>query len=316
MYIVMFGMRIDIHHTLMREQNMVFTVENRKGGCGKTTTAVTIAVELAARVRENSQDRVLLIDLDPQGDAARALGIEAGNRCVSRILDGSGSFKDNVVSASINGLVDRGELYVLPASDRLSDVKARLIGEPATKYAAEIAARAVLAGFSGQEGKVQSFVVDPGAARREAINLFQERLAPLKKLFRYIVLDCPPTLDIFQQAVHEFADYAVVPVKLEYLSTSATGRHTDNILADQAEGIKIRITAVVPTFVDPRLTIVRETYAELLQKYGRAVCKPIPRTTRIEQATQDGLTITEADPESRAAQAYSYLVDKLMEKKT
>jgi len=294
---------------------MVFTVENRKGGCGKTTTAVTIAVELAARLAENSQDRVLLIDLDPQGDAARALGMDAQDRCVSRILDGTGAFKDNIMPATPNGSYQRGELYVLPASDRLSDTKARLIGEPATKYAAEIAAQAVLAGFSGDRNQSQSFTVDPGAARRDAINLFQERLADLKNLFRYIILDCPPTLDIFQQAVHEFADYAVVPVKLEYLSTSATGRHTDNILADQASGINIRIAAIVPTFVDPRLLIVRETYNELLQKYSRAVMKPIARTTRIEQATQDGLTIIEADPNSRAAKAYRYLVDKLMEKR-
>lgn len=294
---------------------MVFTVENRKGGCGKTTTAVTIAVELAARLADSPQDRVLLIDLDPQGDAARALGLDVQDRCVSRILDGTGTFKDNIISASPNGSYQRGELYVLPASDRLSDVKARLIGEPATKYAAEIAAQAVLAGFSSK-GQQSSFTVDPSAARREAIDLFQERLAELKKLFRYIILDCPPTLDIFQQAVHEFADYAVVPVKMEYLSTSATGRHTDNILADQASGINIRIAAVVPTFVDPRLVIVRETYNELLQKYGRAVCKPVARTTRIEQATQDGLTIIEADPDSRAAKAYRYLVDRLVEKRT
>ena len=294
---------------------MVFTVENRKGGCGKTTTAVTIAVELAARLAETSHDRVLLIDLDPQGDAARALGMDAQGRCVSRILDGTGTFKDNILPATPSGSYPRSELYVLPASDRLSDIKARLIGEPATKYAAEIAARAVLAGFSGDRNQSQSFTVDPGAARREAINLFQERLADLKNLFRYIILDCPPTLDIFQQAVHEFADYAVVPVKLEYLSTSATGRHTDNILADQASGINIRIAAIVPTFVDPRLLIVRETYNELLQKYSRAVMKPIARTTRIEQATQDGLTIIEADPNSRAAKAYRYLVDKLMEKR-
>ncbi len=108
-----------------------------------------------------------------------------------------------------------------------------------------------MAGFSGGANQGESFTVDPSAARREVITLFQERLAGLKKIFRYIVLDCPPTLDIFQQAVHEFADYAVVPVKLEFLSTSATGRHTDNILADQASGIDIRIAAVVPTFVDP-----------------------------------------------------------------
>lgn len=294
---------------------MVFTVENRKGGCGKTTTAVTIAVELAARLAGNLQERVLLIDLDPQGDAARALGLDAQERCVSRILDGTGAFKDNIMSASPNGSGRRENLYVLPASDRLSDVKARLIGEPASKYAAEIAAQAVLAGFSDRGNQSQSFTVDPGAARREAIDLFQKRLTDLKKLFRYIVLDCPPTLDIFQQAVHEFADYAVVPVKLEYLSASATGRHTDNILADQAGGINIRIAAIVPTFVDPRLLIVRETYNELIQKYSRAVSKPVARTTRIEQATQDGLTIIEADPNSRAANAYRYLVDKLMEKR-
>ena len=77
----------------------VFTVENRKGGVAKTTTAVTLACGLTQRLAENGGGRVLLVDLDPQGDAARALGLSPDGRCLSYVLTGESTLRDQVMPA-------------------------------------------------------------------------------------------------------------------------------------------------------------------------------------------------------------------------
>ncbi|MCB0202536.1 MAG: AAA family ATPase, partial [Anaerolineae bacterium] len=97
----------------------VYTVENRKGGVGKTTTAVTLAVGLARRLHEDGGGNVLVIDMDPQGDAARGLGLDPNGRCVSNVLLGDGDvdiLRENVMSADRgdDGGPSRPNLYVLP----------------------------------------------------------------------------------------------------------------------------------------------------------------------------------------------------------
>jgi chromosome partitioning protein len=112
----------------------VFTVENRKGGVGKTTTAVTLGVGLARRLEQNGGGNVLIVDMDPQGDAARGLGLDPGSRCVSQVLLGDGSLEPlriNVLPAdrSLDGGPVRPNLYVLPATDRLSEAKEDILTE-------------------------------------------------------------------------------------------------------------------------------------------------------------------------------------------
>lgn len=276
----------------------VFTVENRKGGVGKTTTAVTLAVGLARRCHENGGGNVLLIDLDPQGDAARGLGLDPGGRCISRVLLGNGGVNDlrqNVMSAdrAATGGPSRPNLFVLPASDALAQAKTRIL----TSAAAEVVA-AMMQGTKSGDGD-------------EIIMILERKLALTRRNFKYIILDCPPTLDVLQQAVHHFADAAVVPVKVDYHGTSATARHTQNILDDQAAGIDIKIAAIVPTFFQPRHNLTQAMMEELAERYGRRVIMtPIPNTVRVAEAPAvDGLTIFEYEPTHAAAEAYWDLVD-------
>lgn len=275
----------------------VFTVENRKGGVSKTTTAVTLAAGLADRIRADGK-RVLLVDLDAQGDASRVLGIEPNGRCVSYVLSGKGTIKDNIKSADrqLSGGPYRPNLYLLPASDRLKTVKEKVVANLAAEAATEIA-------ITGKyDSKNHSSIT----------TLLSERLEVARQLFDYIIIDCPPTLDILQEAVHEFADYAIVPVKMDFLGTSATGRHTGNILADQEKGIKITIFAVVPTFVDTRLRLTRAMMDQLTTKYRSVLCKPVPATVQVAEAAASGMTILEYAPESAAAAAYQYLIDRVL----
>lgn len=277
----------------------VFTVENRKGGVGKTTTAVTLAVGLAQHLYEDGGGNVLLIDMDPQGDAARGLGLNPDGRCVSNVLLGNGDvdvLRENVISAdrSEEGGPSRPNLYVMPASDRLSDAKEDILTEFAL-----VAARSMRGRRAGEEQRL--------------VNILDDRLGLAKQAFVYIIIDCPPTLDLLQQAVHQYADYAVVPVKVDFHGASATGRHTSNILQDQAEGIDITIAAIVPTFVNARHNLTKSMMQELTKVYGKQViAKPVPNTVRVAEApASGGRTVLEYMPDSPAAEAYQDLIDRL-----
>lgn len=277
----------------------VYTVENRKGGVGKTTTAVTLAVGLARRLHEDGGGNVLVIDMDPQGDAARGLGLDPNGRCVSNVLTSDGSveaLRANVMTAdrSGDGGPSRPNLYVLPASDKLSEAKEDILTEFAL-----LAARSMRSRRSGSETHL--------------VDILDEKLGLAKQAFTYIIVDCPPTLDLLQQAVHQYADYAVVPVKVDFHGASATGRHTSNILQDQAEGIDITIAAIVPTFVNAQHNLTKSMMRELTRVYGKQViAKPIPNTVRVAEApASGGRTVLEYMPDSAAAEAYQDLVDRL-----
>jgi chromosome partitioning protein len=278
---------------------IVYTVENRKGGVAKTTTAITLAVGLAQRQQKNGGGNVLLIDMDPQGDAARGLGMEPNGRCISYVLAGDGGvdvLRANVMSAdrSQSGGPARPKLFILPASDRLSETKEDILTEFAL-----LAAR--------------SMRRKQNDGSRQLVHLLDEKLQLAKQAFAYIIIDCPPTLDMLQQAVHQYADYAIVPVKVDFHGASATGRHTSNIIQDQSEGIDITIAAVVPTFVNARHNLTKSMMESIIKTYGKqVVTNPIPNTVRIAEApASGGLTIIEYDPESPAAVAYQDLVDRI-----
>jgi chromosome partitioning protein len=277
----------------------VITVENRKGGVGKTTTAVNLAIGLAQRLNANGGGNVLLIDLDPQSDAARALRLNPDGRCVSKVLTGKGTqdeLRENVMATSQPNGYQRPGLFLLPASDDLAEAKTRLV--------ADVVARQATAALLGRTPPPNASLTD----------VLEEKLGLFKRAFTFIVLDCPPTLDILQKAVHQFADTAVVPVKLDYHGTSATGRHTTNILADQAEGLDIHIEAILPTFVEPQHNLTKLMMRELIKVYGRhLIAKPVPKTVRVAEAPSLGATVLEYAPDSAAADAYYSLVNRVYE---
>lgn len=277
----------------------VLSVENRKGGVGKTTTALVLGIGLARHLHEDGGGNVLIIDMDPQGDAARGLGLDPGDRCVSNVLLGDGSIellRANVIAAdrSRYGGPSRPNLYVMPATDRLSEAKEDILTEFAL-----LAARAMRTRRSNND--------------QNLVDILDHKLGLARQAFAYIIIDCPPTLDLFQQAIHQFADYAIVPVKLDFHGASATGRHTDNIIQDQAEGIEITIAAIVPTFVDARLNLTKAMMENLTRVYGRKViAEPIVSTVRVAEApASGGLTILEYMPDSPAAIAYEDLVNRV-----
>lgn len=265
--------------------NTIFAVANRKGGVGKTTTAITVAHGLAQRIADGG-GRVLLIDFDPQGNVATSLKLEPRNRDLADLLLGRAEFRDCVISAdrAAEGF-PRPNLFVLPSNDSLAEAKGELM--------------------------IKSAIGGRKATPIE--DVLHEKLSFTRDLFNYIVVDCPPTLDVFSDAVYRLADEAIVPVKTDFLGEVGTARHTNDILEAQSYGIDIQINCILPTFYDRRLTIARSVLAALQTHYGKAtVATPIPRSTVFEQAPAvDGQTILEYRPNSTAAQAYQELIDRI-----
>lgn len=272
----------------------IYAVVNRKGGVGKTTTAVTLGHGLARMIE--GRGHVLIVDLDPQGNVATSLGLATNGKDMAGVLTGEVPVEEAILQADrsqANG-PSRPNLWVLPASDALADAKLSLVTNAALS--------SVLDQFGGRAAPVVP-----------TNQLLQTYLAKAVATFDYVILDCPPSLDMLGTAVYHFADEAIVPVKVDYLGVGGTARHTQDIIQAQARGIDIRVGVIVPTFVRAREILARQMLQALIESYGRSrVAVPIPQSVVIEQApAAGGLTIFEYAADSVPAKAYWRLVEKV-----
>ena len=278
----------------MEKKAKIYAVVNRKGGVGKTTTAVTLGHGLARMIE--GAGHVLIVDLDPQGNVATSLGLGANGHDIADVLTGAAPVEEAVVHAdrSQGGGPARPNLWVLPASDALADAKLTLV--------ANAALSSVLDQFGGRAAKAVP-----------TDQLLQTHLAKAVATFDYIILDCPPSLDMLGTAIYHFADEAVGPVKVDYLGVGGTARHTQDIIQAQAAGINIRVGVIVPTFVRAREILARQMMRALIDSYGKSrVAVPIPQSVVIEQApAAGGLTVFEYAPGSVPTKAYWRLVEKI-----
>jgi chromosome partitioning protein len=279
----------------MANRARVYAIANRKGGVGKTTVAVTLAAGLAAKGAT-----VLLVDLDPQGNVAPSLGVRPRDFTVADILIGDCQPEDAIIPGS--GRVERPGLYVLPANGDLADVKIELVAEAATS--------AVVARMGGRR---RTAVAEAPAVD----DLLNVRLKKAQAAFDFIVVDCPPSLDMLAHAVYRFADAAIVPVRPDFLGTAGTAQHTHDIVEAQKEGVDIRIEWFVPTFVRAREILARQMLASLVKTYGQQrVAPPIPQAVVVEQApAAGGLTVLEHAPDSPAADAFRKLIDLVYDRR-
>jgi chromosome partitioning protein len=272
----------------------IYAVVNRKGGVGKTTTAVTLGHGLAQMIE--GKGHVLLVDLDPQGNVSTSLGLATNGKDIADVLTGDVPIEQAILSAdrSSQGGPSRPNLWVLPASDALADAKLSLVTSAALS--------SVMNQFGGRSA--------PAIPTNQ---LLQTYLAKAVATFDFVILDCPPSLDMLGTAVYHFADEAIVPVKVDYLGVGGTARHTQDIIAAQARGIDIRVGLIVPTFVRAREILARQMMQALIDSYGKSrVAVPIPQSVVIEQApAAGGLTLFEYAGDSIAAQAYWRVVRKV-----
>jgi len=240
---------------------------NQKGGVGKTTTVVNLASLLAL-----SGDRILLIDLDPQGNATSGLGIERGSlerSSYDGIIDGL-DLRDAIVRGSAEG-VD-----VVPASISLAGAEVEL------------------AGVAARERRLRRL------------------LEPLVGEFDYIFIDCPPSLGLLTVNALTAADAVLIPLQCEYYALEGLTQllATIDLVRDHLNP-RLAIDGVVLTMADSRTNLSADVEAEARRHLdGTVYDTVIPRSVRLSEAPSHGRSIASYAPESRGGLAYAALASE------
>jgi chromosome partitioning protein len=239
----------------------VIAVANQKGGVGKTTTTVNLGAALA-----ELGYRVLVVDLDPQGNATTGLGIDARNFEVSMydVIMRDAPIVDCIEPTSVKNL------FVAPATIDLAGVEIELV----SAFSRELKVR-----------RAVDTVVDD---------------------FDYVLIDCPPSLGLITVNGLAAAREVLVPIQCEYYALEGLSqllRNVHLVAANLNENLEVR--TIVLTMFDARTRLAIDVASEVRQHFADKVCRSvIPRTVRLSEAPSFGQPITVFDPTSRGAVAY------------
>jgi chromosome partitioning protein len=246
----------------------VMAVANQKGGVGKTTTSVNLGAALA-----ELGFRVLVIDLDPQGNATTGLGIDARNFELSMydVLMRDSSLEDCVEPTSMKNL------FVAPATIALAGAEIELV--PAFSRELKL------------KKSIESILDD----------------------FDYVLIDCPPSLGLITVNALAAADEVLVPIQCEYYALEGLSQLMRNVhLVASNLNPNLDISTIVLTMYDARTKLSDQVAEEVRLHFGSKVCRNvIPRTVRLSEAPSFGQPITAFDPVSRGAIAYRELAKEV-----
>ena len=246
----------------------VIAVANQKGGVGKTTTTVNLGASLA-----ELGYRVLVVDLDPQGNATTGLGVDARNfeRSMYDVIMHDVPLEDCIEPTSVRNL------FVAPATIDLAGVEIELV----PVFSRELRLRRA----------VETVLED----------------------FDFVLIDCPPSLGLITVNGLAAASEVLVPIQCEYYALEGLGQLLRNVhLVASNLNERLEVSAIVLTMYDARTRLAVDVAADVRQHFGGKVCNiVIPRTVRLSEAPSFGQPITVFDPTSRGAVAYRELAKEV-----
>jgi len=261
-------------------QPRVLAIANQKGGVGKTTTAINLGTGLAA-----VGERVLLIDIDPQGNASTGLGLPRSARSSSiyDVLISEAPLSDVTVQSSVPGL------DLVPADADLSGVEIELGSQPRRSFRL----RNAIAGLGAASGAVS------GADRTR---------------YTYILIDCPPSLNLLTVNAMTASDAVLVPLQCEFFALEGLTQLLRTVeLVRGSLNPKLEIQGLVLTMYDRRNSLSSQVEQDVRAHFGEKVYKTvIPRNVRVSEAPSFGKPALVYDLNCTGSQAYMRLASELI----
>ena len=247
----------------------VIAIANQKGGVGKTTTTVNLGASLARLGK-----RVLLVDIDPQGNTTSGIGINKAdvNHCIYDVLIRDVNAKEAIMPTNVENL------SIIPATIQLAGAEVELV---------------------------------PVISREVRL---KRSLQPIRDDFDYILIDCPPSLGILTVNSLTAADSVIIPIQCEYYALEGLSQLLNSIrLVQKHLNTNLRIEGVLLTMFDARTNLGMQVIEEVKKYFQNKVYRTIiPRNVRLSEAPSHGQSIVTYDPRSKGAEVYMELAKEVV----
>lgn len=250
-------------------QTKVIAILNQKGGVGKSTTAINLSAALGEMGKQ-----VLLVDLDPQGNATSGLGIDKSliSSCIYDVLLADIPLEQAIIPDIYP------ELDIVPATINLAGAEVELVTEMARE------------------------------------NRLKDALGPFKGKYDYILIDCPPSLGLLTVNALVASDNLLIPIQCEFYALEGVTKLLESMKRVKSRlNPSLEIFGVLMTMYDRRTTLSKQVVDEVKSYFGRMVFDtPIPRSVKISEAPSFGIPITQYDPSGKGAIAYKEVAKEVI----
>ena len=261
----------------VNKMGKIIALVNQKGGVGKTTTSINLSASLGVLGK-----KVLLVDLDPQGNSTTGVGVDKGskNKSIYDLLIDNATINEVIVKTKFKNL------YIIPATINLTGANIELMEKSS---------------------------LDPNFNK---VGQLKKYLEQIRDEFDYIIIDCPPSLEILTTNALAAANSVIIPVQCEFFSLEGVLQLCNSIrIAKKNLNPTLDVEGVLLTMLDSRTILGLEVVEEVKKYFKERVYDTIiPRLVRLSEAPSHGKPILVYDPKSRGTVAYLSLAKEVIER--